>query len=378
MDFTEDIMFFKSELKLTFERIEEDISKGKFVREFDPDRDKYVFFSDTHKGSGDKMADAFLQNEATFCYALNEYYSKGFTLVQVGDIEECWGFQTRRILKRYKESVYNYEGRFFENKKYFRIYGNHDFKWRKEKKVDKLLQPALSNTDLKLEVFPALSLGEHVVILHGHQGSFNGDRFLTVINKSGVRAFTSLFFRIFGRQKYRASKNAQIRVKRDIYLSKWAKEHGKLLIAGHTHGYWFESKARIHLHIPDIDELEKEIEITTDTLEKLLKKDQIEKIMNLDVKFKDTILSFKCTSHLDDLNTPCYFNIGAGIYSDGMTCIEIEDGAITLVMWKSPHIIQEKDGKTLHALSFIDRPQRVVLFSRSLNHILKQITAIPV
>ena len=365
-------MAAKTERDLTFERIDEDLKKGYSITEFDIENDRYVFFSDIHKGSGNKKSDAFVQNETTFCFALNKYFDDNFTLVQVGDIEECWGFKVKKALKRYKDTVFHYEGKFFNAKRYYRIFGNHDFKWRKPKKVDKLLKPLLSDKNIELKVWPALQLGEKMVAVHGHQGSFESDQFWKV-SKGFVRFWTSIWFRTFGRKKYRASKNAQVRKKRDRYLREWSEKNNRLLIAGHTHGYLFESTSKIPSKIPDIEKLEKKLEKAAGKLEKLVLEEQIEKIKNLSKKYKDEIIGLKYTSHLKNVEIPRYFNIGAGVYTDGITCIEIDKGEIRLVMWVSSHFIHREVGKKLKPLIFVDKPQRVEIISEDLKEILKKI-----
>ena len=50
---------------------------------------KLVFFSDCHRGNS-SMADSFLKNRDIYLYALNYYYSNGFTYFELGDGDELW------------------------------------------------------------------------------------------------------------------------------------------------------------------------------------------------------------------------------------------------------------------------------------------------
>ena len=52
---------------------------------------------------------------------------------------------------------------------------------------------------------------------------------------------------------------------------------------------------------------------------------------------------------VDDDPLPCYFNTGCGLYSNGITAIEIDDDNIRLVKWhrdetKYPRFVEYKKG----------------------------------
>ena len=51
--------------------------------------DKYIFFSDLHKGDN-SYADDFAQNMAIYNHALKHYFDKDYTYVELGDGIELW------------------------------------------------------------------------------------------------------------------------------------------------------------------------------------------------------------------------------------------------------------------------------------------------
>lgn len=327
---------------------------------------KYVIFSDLHKGSGRKKSDAFLQNEYTYCYALNYYLEKDFKLILAGDIEEGWGFKLKNVVKRYKNTVFYCEKKFVEKGiqrgegYYFRIIGNHDKGWGRKRRVRRLLIPALGNNEVK--IYTSVFIGDRILILHGHQGDATSDK-LKGIAKNVVRFVTQTIFSWFGRKKDRAATSAQIRKKRDKYLYEWAKDRKLLLIAGHTHRYIFKSSSNVNITKDDLDKFEQELKIEKEKDEKdsikILRLEEYIKIVKEDI------------SEVGDI--PCYFNTGAGDYIDGITGIEIDNGEIKIIKWNSPRFNYKFTGILPDALP---DPKRIEVFSESIDEILNQIPTI--
>ena len=56
--------------------------KNAKVKYFDKNS-KYIFFSDIHRGD-DSVSDEFARNQLVLLYALNYYYDRGYTYVEVG------------------------------------------------------------------------------------------------------------------------------------------------------------------------------------------------------------------------------------------------------------------------------------------------------
>jgi hypothetical protein len=66
--------------------------------------DRYVFFSDHHKGDS-SAADDFKKNASLYDTALSFYQKKGFKLIVLGDNEELWENHYDQILPHYQELI---------------------------------------------------------------------------------------------------------------------------------------------------------------------------------------------------------------------------------------------------------------------------------
>lgn len=90
-------------------RISRSFAKAKHIS-FD-DHPKIVIMSDCHRGNG-TWADNFLNNRPIYTAALNHYYSKGFTYIELGDGDELW--ENRRFSEVYKmhQDIYQIFNRF--------------------------------------------------------------------------------------------------------------------------------------------------------------------------------------------------------------------------------------------------------------------------
>ena len=73
--------------------------KGPII-EFDPLKDKFIIFSDQHKGAKNG-ADDFMLCEVNYLAALDYYYQQGFFFISNGDCEELWE-NTLLQLKKHK------------------------------------------------------------------------------------------------------------------------------------------------------------------------------------------------------------------------------------------------------------------------------------
>jgi len=65
--------------------------------------DRYIFFSDLHRGARNG-ADDFCRTERATNAALAYYNRLGYTLVLIGDVEELWEERPAAVLKAYPRS----------------------------------------------------------------------------------------------------------------------------------------------------------------------------------------------------------------------------------------------------------------------------------
>jgi hypothetical protein len=121
----------------------------------------------------------------------------------------------------------------------------------------------------------------------------------------------------------------------------WAKENRVMIICGHSHRAIFASKSYCERLKEEISGLEEEKELYRDNAEK------VEGYM-VDINKKRKAIAEERYKGReiepvdpDGNPSPCYFNTGCALYTDGITAIEIADGQIELVKW---HVDKNKDG----------------------------------
>ena len=199
---------------------------------------KLVFFSDHHRGDGEKGSDDFKRNELIYRKALEWYFKRGYTLVLVGDVEEIWECKPSDIFAQYP-LVYQLERKFHDQGRLIKIVGNHDFIWYNKKNVKKHLNPIFPG----IEVYEGIEFSfvdknyvsfQKYFVCHGHQGEFKSDTILNV-SKFFVRWFWKPFQYAFRVSPTSPATNYKKRSKREEEYCIWANKKGVRFIVGHTH-----------------------------------------------------------------------------------------------------------------------------------------------
>ena len=153
---------------------------------------KLIIFSDHHKGNRDG-ADDFRVCERAYNAALAYYFRQGYTLVILGDAEELWEERPQTVLKAYPHTL-ALEGKFHQDGRYLRFWGNHDDDWNRPILIEKHLVPALGGESLKVRETLIMHVmeGEEKIgkffLAHGHQGTVDSDK-IAPISKLIVRYF---------------------------------------------------------------------------------------------------------------------------------------------------------------------------------------------
>jgi len=247
--------------------------------------DRLVFFSDVHRGNN-SWADEFAQNEIIYTYALQYYYDKGFTYVEVGDGDELLKFKYIEPIRIAHEQVYLLLQKFHRKKRFYYIFGNHDNEYRHpdlvHKKLNRIYIQATEEREIlfnDFEVYEGLVFkhkesGVEFFAVHGHQADdmFHRSIWLNVVllrflwrplQMLGLQDPTSIAQNMYKRQKVEEE------------LIKWSSRHKQPMIAGHTHKERFPKKGK-----------------------------------------------------------PPYFNTGSCVNPRWITCIEIVAGRIALIRWR--------------------------------------------
>ena len=246
---------------------------------------KIVIMSDCHRGAGDNY-DNFLKNREIYESALNHYYNKGFTYVELGDGDEMWEVENYEDIVDVHINTFNLLKKFYKSKKLIMVYGNHDM----EKKYPAVLKKYFYEHNDKplldgLKVYESLVLNyrdNEIFLLHGHQVDyFNGK--LWRLSRFLVRTVWKTLEHIGVKDPTSAAKNYLVSSNVEKKLMEWSEENNKIIISGHTHRPIFPK-----------------------------------------------------------VGQSLYFNDGSCIHPNGITCLEIEDANITLVRWETVGTFENK------------------------------------
>lgn len=246
---------------------------------------KFIFFSDVHRGDN-SISDEFAHNQNVYEYALDQYFKKGFTYIEVGDGDELWEHSRFKDIRRAHSSVYLKLKKFYDANRMIMLYGNHNMDYKHDSYVAAHLYQYFDEyRDVYAPLFPGIKvyegiilehqeLGKEIFVVHGHQGDFINDQMWRV-TKFISRRFWHYLHIVGFTNPASPAKNLHKRHKIEKNFTKWIHEHKKMLIVGHTHRPKFPSK-----------------------------------------------------------NDAPYFNTGSCIFPRSITGIEIEAGMITLVAWR--------------------------------------------
>jgi UDP-2,3-diacylglucosamine pyrophosphatase LpxH len=332
---------------------DEEVAAG--VRTLDPATDRYIIFSDLHRGARNG-ADDFLRCERTYNAALAYYFKMGYTLITLGDVEELWEERPEDVVRAYEHSL-ELEAQFHQRERYVRVWGNHDEDWSSAADVERLLQPVFGGEPLNVREglrLRVMDAGQHLgdlLLVHGHQGdvlSYQWAKFSRWV----VRRFWRTLQRLTRFSLNTPANDWQLRAKHNIALYKWAERCRKtVLIAGHTHRPVFQSLS----HTEKLRRQLAELEAWPAGQDDRRRREAIgHKAAELEwVRAQEYQTPDEETSEL--MSKPCYFNAGCCCFTDGdITGLELAEGHIRLIRWPDKH----------------DRPRPDVLESKPLRDVL--------
>jgi UDP-2,3-diacylglucosamine pyrophosphatase LpxH len=296
--------------------------------------DRFVLFSDHHKGDA-SPADDFIKNASLYTAALSYYKKAGYILIVLGDNEELWENRYERVLLHYEKIIrqeIDMAPEFRQNRK-IRVWGNHDkevslrrFKKRCRKWKNNILE--------KVEYREGLCLGRDIFLIHGHQGRFFEDKAWR-LSRWAVQFIWKTIQKIFHIGVDGPAENFKIRDDLELNYYRWAKKKRVLLICGHTHRAIFGS-------MPPIGHLQIELHRLSKTLEKANPEEKAafrSRISEVQAELRKILDQWagKASGSFEPKGSrpvPCYFNDGCCCYTNGITCIEIDKGAIRLIKWQ--------------------------------------------
>jgi predicted phosphodiesterase len=321
--------------------IEGKVEKGPVIR-FDARKDKFIIFSDQHKGAKDG-ADDFMICEPAYLAALEYYFQQGFFYITLGDAEELWE-NSLTAVKKNQQPAFEKEKQFVLANRFLKIFGNHDLYWQNDPFAAKQLKEIYSvDVPIYEGVLLQTSMDQHTVNIfctHGHQGDLVSDgNWFSKFFVSRVWAPLQALLRI---NPNTPAYDAQLKTLHNSFMYQWSAEQANLLlITGHTHQPLFESLTyieRLYRQLLFAQQMKDQSMEATIEKEIQLRKFQYDHVSADYLKLK-----------------PYYFNSGCCCFNDGdITGIELEEDCLRLIKW---HTLEGK-------------PQRIILEEASLRELL--------
>lgn len=306
-----------------------DKKKG-LVIPFDASTQKIIIFSDQHKGAKNK-ADDFAICEKNYVAALDYYFNQGFQFINLGDGEELWENNIFQV-RKYNKPSFEKEKLFVQQKRFIKIFGNHDLYWANDPLAWLQLQIIYGE---KIPVYEGCILNTRfnnrsfqIYLTHGHQGDLQSDG----------NAFSKFFVaNIWGPLQgwldinpNTPAFNNQLKTLHNSIMYEWSSiEKNMLLVTGHTHQPVFLSLTHLErLYVK---------------LANAKKNNDVEKVRSVEAEIAKAEPVNPTPPDLSK-TIPSYFNTGCCCFNDGdITGIEIAEGCIRLIKWHSKIDIPQRE-----------------------------------
>ena len=273
------------------------------------DESKFIVFSDVHRGDN-SFADDFANNRNIYHHALNHYFKNGFTYCELGDGDELWENLDFKSIFYTHTNIYFLLKKFYDENRLYRLIGNHDMVYQRQKYIEKHLYTYFDTVTGKDQpLFPGITFTEGLILehetskqeifmLHGHQADWWNYR-AWKFNRFMVRALWRQL-QIFGiGDPTSPAKNFKELIKVERRTKKWIQDNNNLLtIIGHTHRPRFPKPGEI-----------------------------------------------------------AFFNDGSCVHPRSITGIEIEKGCISLIKW---NISTTKDGTLKVIRVVLEGPEKII------------------
>jgi predicted phosphodiesterase len=290
---------------------------------FDAQQQKFIIFSDQHKGARDG-ADDFALSEKNYLAALDHYNQHNFHYVSLGDSEELWENMFSSI-KKHNKATFEREKLFLKRNAFTKIFGNHDLYWDN----DPLAAFSLAQVyGQKIKVYEGTILQTTInnkplaiYLTHGHQGDMQSDgNWLSKWFVSNIWGPLQAYLRI---NPNTPANNDLLKTDHNRIMYEWSENRENLLlITGHTHQPVFKSLTHLETLYAALDKAK------ANNDEPLIQ--ALQRQINERHHKGDRVIVFK-----DHNYKPCYFNSGCCCFDDGdITGIEIEGGYIRMIKWK--------------------------------------------
>ena len=290
---------------------------------FNPANDRFIIFSDEHKGIRDD-ADDFRKADPNYRSALDYYFTQGYTFINLGDCEELWENAPGPVMKSNRDCLAS-EKSFLDAGRYVRIYGNHDLEWKYQIQQKAWLVPVFGK---ELKVYEGLALDTvyngnvyTIFMAHGHQGDQRSDG--NAFSSWFVAAIWTPIQRFLDINVNTPATSFTLTDRHNIMMSEWSATQSHLIfISGHTHKPVFAS-------LDHVDVLHRELQMAE-------KENNAVKMAALNEELSKRLKEYQGKEQIKTDAKPSYFNSGCCCFDDGdITGIEIAEGEIRLIKWET-------------------------------------------
>lgn len=209
------------------------------------DSSRIVLMSDCHRGDG-SWADDLSRNQNLYLMALTYYNNEKYTYIEIGDGDELWENKKFSDITAIHFDALELLSKFFDDKRLYFIYGNHDIVKKNSKFVSSNMNSYYNErTKTDIPLFEGIKIHEALVLkyspsnkkiflLHGHQVDFLNNQ-LWRLSRFLVRYLWKPLESFGIKDPTSTSKNPKKKDTVEVKLTRWVRNEKHMLIAGHTH-----------------------------------------------------------------------------------------------------------------------------------------------
>jgi predicted phosphodiesterase len=294
--------------------------KKGLLLEFTPEEQKFIIFSDQHKGAKNG-SDDFAIAEKNYLQALMYYNENNFNFISLGDCEELWE-NTIAAVKKNNTAAFEKEKLFLQRNAFTKVFGNHDLDWDNSPLAGLDLQNIYGQEVSIYEGIILKTTGNNpfeIYLTHGHQGDELSDgNWFSKWFVANIWAPLQAYLKI---NPNTPAFQDHLKTAHNLFMYEWiAQQKNMLLITGHTHQPVFQS-------LTHLEGLYRKLAIAKETNDEATQQ-LLENEIHVKKLQGQTLPDF--TGY-----KPTYFNSGCCCFNDGdITGIEIADGKIRLIKWE--------------------------------------------
>lgn len=206
---------------------------------------RYVLFSDCHRGNG-SYGDNFLKNQHLYFAALQYYYDRDYTYLELGDGDELWENRSMKQIVEVHSNIFWLLSRYYREKRLYLLYGNHDIVKRYRRTASSCFSTWFCTEHQNQQpLFPGIifysgiilrdeTMNTDLCLTHGHQADFLNSA-LWPLSRFLVRYLWRPLELLGIPDPTSAAKNNERKHRTEELLIQWAREKHHILITGHTH-----------------------------------------------------------------------------------------------------------------------------------------------